>query len=57
MQYAFLAADRGGLLRVLAPLVIFSEALQAITRHPPRHGEHAAEVLAEFGIDLDAAHG
>ena len=41
-----------GTIRVLGPPVIFSETPQAITRHPPRHGEHTAEVLAEFGIEL-----
>jgi len=29
----------------------FSADPSSIRRHPPKHGEHTAEVLAELGID------
>jgi crotonobetainyl-CoA:carnitine CoA-transferase CaiB-like acyl-CoA transferase len=44
-----------GYYKQMKPPVKFSKSPSNIRRHPPRLGEHTAEVLAEIGAELPAA--
>jgi crotonobetainyl-CoA:carnitine CoA-transferase CaiB-like acyl-CoA transferase len=43
-----------GHYRLMKPPVKFARTPSNIRRHPPKLGEHTAEILAEFGAEEEA---